>query len=142
MERRALLTLLMCIGLSAGCQSTSPAGGDDLSSGGGQVTPDGVTQTDSYDTAGQLTGIADTTSAGPLANFSYGYDVAGQLVANTTQLDGATIASDYGYDSLSQLSSVTTTPSGGPSAVAVPSAPGPWRLWSNPAVDTLSPWDW
>ena len=52
---------------------------DALNARAGQVTPDGVTQTDSYDTAGQLTGIADTTSAGPLANFSYGYDVAGRL---------------------------------------------------------------
>jgi RHS repeat-associated protein len=87
-----------------------------------QVDPNGVTETHGYDAVGQLTSIGTSSAAGVLASFDYGYDIAGQLVGNTTVLVGDTITHDYGYDPVNQLTSVATTPAGDSPATAVLSA--------------------
>ncbi|MCU1417165.1 MAG: hypothetical protein JWP32_1339 [Schumannella sp.] len=74
--------------------------------------PDGVTETRTYDSQGQLTGILDATASATIADYGYAYDDAGQLV--TTEMTDALHAAttqNWGYDPIGQLTT-TTTPSG------------------------------
>jgi RHS repeat-associated protein len=74
-----------------------------------QADPNGVTQSRSYDPAGQTTAITTTTTSATLATYSYGYDAASQLTADsTTDPTVATVAHSYTYDAIHQLASTTS----------------------------------
>lgn len=73
-----------------------------------QVDPNGVTETRAYDSADQTTGIATAKSGSTLADYTYGYDDAGDINTNsTTDPIGATSSGDS-YDPNGQLTTVTT----------------------------------
>jgi RHS repeat-associated protein len=76
-----------------------------------QVDPNGLTQTDTYDPAGQITAMSTTLAATVKAKFSYGYDTAGQMTSDTTidpTTTGSGVARVFGYDTNSQIAAVTT----------------------------------
>ena len=74
-----------------------------------QTSPNGVAQTRGYDTAGQTTGITTMKGTATLGAFTYGYDTAGHLTADST----TGTAHAYQYDPVNQLTTVATTPTGG-----------------------------
>jgi len=76
-----------------------------------QADPNGLTQTDTYDPAGQITAMTTTLAATVQAKFSYGYDAAGQMTSDTTvdpTTTGSGVARVFGYDTNSQIAAVTT----------------------------------
>ena len=78
----------------------------------------GVTETRSYNSNGQLTGIVDSTTSTTLSDYGYAYDDAGQLTT-TTMTDALHVATtqNWGYDPIGQLTT-TSAPSGAYAATA------------------------
>jgi RHS repeat-associated protein len=75
-----------------------------------QVTPDGTTETRTYDSRDALTQIQDVNSGSPFATYGYGFDDAGQLVSRTTTdaLNAGT-SDTFGYDPRGQLAATSST---------------------------------
>lgn len=74
--------------------------------------PNGVTETRTFDAAGQLTGIVDETTSTTLADYGYAFDDAGQLVTTTmTDALHSVTTQNWGYDPIGQLTT-TSSPSG------------------------------
>jgi RHS repeat-associated protein len=86
-----------------------------------EANPGGVTETRSYDADDQTTGIADTKSATALADYTYGYDDAGDVASDGTTDSIGTVGHSYAYDPNSQLTTVTT---GGTSTAYAASSAG------------------
>jgi RHS repeat-associated protein len=73
-----------------------------------QADPNGITQTRSYDADDRTTDISTANSSSTLADYTYGYDNAGDLTSGSTidPNNSTAVATDYGYNSLGQLATV------------------------------------
>ena len=100
--------------------------------------PDGVTARYSYDRAGRLTEVANTTSVGTLSRFTYAVDPVGNRTAVTSREGTVT----HRYDELDRLTescwSATTCP-GGPPAAPLPCQACIGGLLSRPAATVVPP---
>jgi RHS repeat-associated protein len=76
-----------------------------------QISPNGTTNTNTLNSADQLTGVSDaptSTPGSPFVSFAYGRDNAGQ-VSSVTSTGVPTDNNTYGYNTLNQLHSVSAT---------------------------------
>lgn len=76
-----------------------------------QSYPNGITATDSYNSADELTGIVDRSVAGPFWTYGYGRDAVGQVRTATDPLEG--ISHTYSYDAQNRLSGEQRSSGGG-----------------------------
>jgi YD repeat-containing protein len=100
-----------------------------------QADPNGVTQTRTYDADNRTTGISTTNGSTTLADYTYGYDNAGDLTSGSTidPNNATAVATSYGYNSLSQL----TTVSSGTSTASYTNTPA-GSITHNTAGSTLA----
>jgi RHS repeat-associated protein len=100
-----------------------------------QTSANGVVQSRSYDPNGQTTAITTSNAGTTLDAFTYGYDAAGHLTADSTTASSHT----YQYDPLNQLSTVATTPVGSTSSTSSSYTATPGGLLTKTtAVSTLA----
>jgi RHS repeat-associated protein len=100
-----------------------------------QSDPNGVTQTRSYDADDRTTGISTTEGETTLADYTYGYDNAGELTSDSTvdPNNATALTHTYSYDSDSQL----TTVDDGITSPAYANTPG-GEITTNMAGSTLA----
>ena len=68
-----------------------------------------MVETRSYDADDQTTGIADTNGGTALADYTYGYDDAGDISSDGTTDPIGTTSHTYGYTPNSQLTTVASS---------------------------------
>ncbi len=77
-----------------------------------QTSPNGLAQTNTYDSDDRPTLMTAASSSKTIAKYTYGYDSAGQMTSDKTVDPSTTssgVAHTYTYDTLSQLASATAT---------------------------------
>lgn len=80
-----------------------------------QTYGNGVQQSRTYDDVGRTTGIATTGPGGAIAEFTYAYDHAGQLISDSLldPISSTPASRMYAYDSIGQLGEVADVTSTG-----------------------------